>query len=228
MKRMNSLDNVDEMPQEFYETMDGLLVGDGNLYINNGGTNKGKNAVYQHGSSYKEFVDHIKYELQKFCVTFGPDRVQKQTKRNSIGYHIRSHVSPVFTHWKNRWYEQGKKEVPTDIILSPKVCLYWYLGDGGLHWSGNTLCGLFFSTHAFNSQSILILRTELANFGFISTHRASNNTIALNRGNCLSFLEYVGRSSPVQCYNYKFCTENREMYSLLKSRNEVDNQQLRP
>lgn len=118
-----------------------------------------------------------------------------------------------FTTQRPRWYPNGTKSVPKDIQLTPIVCLYWYLGDGGLHYCKSKFKGVRLCTNAFLISDIDFLRGKLLDLGFRS-FREKKGVIGLSPIQARNFLGYIG-DCPVDCYRYKWCPDNREKYNQL-------------
>jgi hypothetical protein len=124
------------------------------------------------------------------------------------------------------WYPQRKKIVPNDIDLSPTTCLYWYLGDGGLHYGKLKFKGLRINTQGFDKEGIVLLSNKLIELGF-KNYVESKGVIGLSPISARNFLSYIGES-PIFCYKYKWCTDDRYAYDSIKKQSEMDNQQPSP
>lgn len=211
------------MKQEhFSQIIDGLMLGDGNIRIPKGGIN----ASYQQGSKYKEFVVHVKDVFTNSAFICDKNiRVQIQEARNwAIGYHMRTRTYEYLTTQYYRWYSNHHKIVPTNLVFSPLVCNYWYLGDGGLHYKRNTFGGIRLCTQGFIRSDIEYLGSKLSELGFRNAIE-TKGVIVLSPIPARAFLSYIGKS-PIKCYEYKWCVNNRIGYNQLKCSAEMDNQQL--
>jgi hypothetical protein len=208
----------------FKQLIDGLMLGDGNLFL----PKNGVNVKYQQGSSYSEFVQHVKDELSKFDIEFDTGiRIQIQENRNgAVGYHIRSRTNTVLTEQYKIWYPEGTKIVPNNIELTPITCLYWYLGDGGLHYSKLKFKGLRLCTQGFVRDDIMLLSDKMKSLGF-KNYVESKGVIGLSPISARKFISYIG-ICPVSCYGYKWCTDSRWIYDTVKSHVEMGNQQPSP
>ncbi len=205
----------------FTQIIDGLMLGDGNIYL----PKNGVNAKYQQGSSFKEFVVHVKNELLSLGIVFD-DGIREQiqeSRNNAIGYHIRSRVHEHLTEQYYRWYTNNIKIVPRDIVLSPLVCKYWYLGDGGLHYVKKKFKGLRLCTQGFSRPEIEYLGEKLTDLGF-RNYIETKGVIGISPIPCRKFISYIGQC-PVHCYQYKWCVEGRDAYNQVKMFAEMDNQQ---
>ena len=211
------------MKQENFtqQIIDGLMLGDGNIYL----PKNGVNAKYQQGSSFREFVVHVKEQLTNlgFIFDVGIREQIQESRNNAIGYHIRSRVHEYMTEQYYRWYDNHFKIVPHDIVLSPLVCNYWYLGDGGLCYCKNKFKGLHLSTQGFIRTDIDYLSEKLSHLGF-RNFVETKGVIGLSPIPARKFLEYIGQC-PVQCYQYKWYTKSRNEYNIVKKLAEMDNQQ---
>ena len=209
---------MDEYTKQIF---DGLLLGDGCLHKANSSV-----IYYEQGSSFREFVYHVRERLSLLGFIFYPNiREQYQENRGGcVGYHIstRTHNSfdeerkQFFVEQRKRWYPEGKKIVPKDIILSPLVCLYWYLGDGGLHYCHNKYKGIRLCTNGFTPYDREHIRDLLSQLGFRS-YVEKKGVVGLSPIPSREFLKYIGKN-PVMCYDYKWCIDNRSSYNILISK----------
>lgn len=98
--------------------------------------------------------------------------------------------------FKNRKY---LKIIPTNLNLTPKSLLHWYVGDGTVYSSG----GCMIHTEGFNWKEVEFLRYKLKQEFNIFTSHNKKNTIYLPTIERAKLLEIVGKC-PVKCYNYKW------------------------
>ena len=92
-------------------------------------------------------------------------------------------TSPVFTHWRRRFYGDGRKQVPGDItdLLTPLAIAVWFMDDGSADQSGVTI-----QTHSFDHAEVEQLARALSEgFDIVATIRA-------NKGRSIL---YIGKQS---------------------------------
>jgi hypothetical protein len=120
----------------------------------------------------------------------------------------RSRSHPDFYKQYQRWYRfrNGKfiKSVPTDVRITPVSVMMWYLGDGSVvHPKDDSTINLRLSTDGFTKDEVDYLVTKLEEIG-ISCHRNTSNRIMIDASGIPAFFDFIGRKSPVSCYDYKF------------------------
>jgi len=104
----------------------------------------------------------------------------------------------------SRWYTVNRKKiVPKDVRITRQSVLLWYLGDGTLINKNNT-CTIRLSTDSFDKseiEDILIPGLRVHN---IDSIRNSENRIKLTTASIPQFFNLIGKTSPIECYSYKF------------------------
>lgn len=190
------------------EVLQGCLLGDGCLNIHK----CGKNAKFSYTSKSKEMVEYVYQYFKNLISSEGIKYLEiydKRTKKNYSRYSIRTIAHPIFTEIYYKWYIDGVKHIPKDLVLTPTVCLFWYLGDGSLNNNGNT-ANLNFATHCFNKEEIeSILIKQLKEYhpvllkAGISKNGETQYRLYIHREYIQEFLDYIG-SCPVNYYGYKW------------------------
>lgn len=185
------------------EILDGCLLGDGMIELNS--VNK-KSCNLTYVSSIKEHVSYITTFFDRFHTKGFLINGLKQyktfdnrTKKEYTGYRYRTSCNKSFEEVRKRWYNDNKKCIPSDIKLSPKTCLMWYIGDGCLR-KGNSKA-IQLSTDSFEKKDINdLLLPQLSKF---EAYVCSNNRIYIPRRKTKEFLKFIGEC-PVDCYKYKW------------------------
>jgi len=101
------------------------------------------------------------------------------TKRHPCVQFV-TRTSPVFTHWRERFYLAGRKHVPTDItdLLTPLAIAVWFMDDGSADH-----CGVTIQTHSFDEAEVELLARALAEgFDIVATKRANKGRSILYIG----------------------------------------------
>lgn len=191
----NYLDPSDKLSN----LLKGELLGDGCILMSSS-----RSALYHHGSKYREYVEW----LSKTFADMGLEQVGKinkywSEKGNAFGYHYQSRSYPELVPLRKRFYPNGEKIVPKDLILTPIMARQWYIGDGRLGNSVKRRSQISFSTCAFDKRSIDHLLKELRGQGFKVNHWPSCNRIGMLVESVKDFLEYIG-PCPIDCYRYKW------------------------
>jgi len=121
---------------------------------------------------YMEWAKIVQIDLNNFGVSSKLSEYDIFDRRTNKTYNLVTLQTlgyKTFKIFRERWYPDGIKIVPKDLILTEKSIRNWYLGDGG--YSGKQLK---FSTDGFDDSSILYLKQQLNGLGFnpfISTKR---------------------------------------------------------
>lgn len=191
--------NYLDLSDELSGLLEGELLGDG--YV---GMHGSRSALYSHNSKYEEYVAW----LSGTFADSGLEQVGKinkywDEKSNAFGYHYASRSYPELVRIRQRWYPNGKKIVPKDLILTPIMARQWYIGDGSLNPIEKGRPNIVFSTCDFDKASIDHLLEELSGKGFKVSYRPSDNKIGMSVKSVKDFLDYIG-PCPIDCYSYKW------------------------
>jgi hypothetical protein len=190
------------------EIIIGSLLSDGSI----GHTNNGKNYFWTHTSINESYINYImddsQINLHKFL---NPEKMfiskNKKVYKSKKSFTIKTMASVTFTKFYNKWYPNGKKIVPMDIILTPTILLHWYIGDGSISSSnGITLC-----TDSFDIDSIDFLLHQLSNLNLCPMLNYLENRIIIPNRRVVEFLNYIG-NCPVDEFKYKWKTFIKESY----------------
>jgi len=195
LAKRNYLDLSDKLSN----LLEGELLGDGCITMNGS-----RSALYQHGSKYEEYL----IWLSGIFADLGLGQVGKICKYwneeyETFGYHYQSRSYPELVPIRQRWYPNGEKIVPQDLILTPIMARQWFIGDGGLHNQVGHHPDICFCTDDFDKASIDHLLIELRAKGFKVTHQPSENRIGMSVYSVKDFLDWIG-PCPIDCYSYKW------------------------
>jgi len=151
------------------EIIDGLLLGDASVT-----TTK---FVITQAIRSKDFVLYIKEYLESlgFTTHFNLRFSTAKGKHYEIA-DLATHVSRYFKLLRIKWYPDGKKIVPHNLILTPKIIAYWFMCDGSTTWINNKKqVRVNFATNGFTKNDVLILLKNLHNFGLINARITNYN-----------------------------------------------------
>jgi len=91
------------------------------------------------------------------------------------------------------------KIVPKNILVTPKSCYWWFIGDG---YTSNR--NVYLCTDSFTKDDNYYLIKKLNKEGFNPSLR-SNNRIAFNKQDTIKFLEWITpKSGIMKQYKYKW------------------------
>ena len=177
----------------------GELLGDGCLY-----KVSPYSARFQYASKHKEYIQYISNSLKSFGIKqSGRINKHKHKKHNSYYYSYKSYSYIELLPIYNKWYPDGKKIVPKDIVLTPLVCRQWYIGDGTLKCPVYERPSIRLCTNGFKVDDVNWLVKQLNKLGFKATRQPADNIIHILVDSVEDFLNYIG-GCPVKCYEYKW------------------------
>ena len=80
---------------------------------------------------------------------------------------VYSSQHPVFTWLRKKWYPQGKKIVPDDVVITPKTLAYWFMGDGSTTLKGKqkNVVHLVLCTEGFIDEDLQKLKIRIEFLG---------------------------------------------------------------
>jgi len=195
------------MTEKIIEWVDGFLLGDGRIgYTLSKGIVRG--ARFSIGVLHKEFCE---YAMSNF-LDYRPSEakqsgtISKRCPHLMWGSATLSH--PDIAKQAERWYRgKGKKtRVPTDVRITPDSVRLWYLGDGSFFYDTIRNCSaLRLATCSFFPEDIdYILIPKLVSLGIACKRLESKNDIQILPASAGAFFNFIGKKSPIRCYDYKF------------------------
>lgn len=189
------------LPENLRPILDGMILGDLSLPLPRGGINTHTECRW--GGKHLETAEAIVRDLPLPGGWTGPRKVMNRIKgKDYPGYSLKSHCLPMLTEQRQRWYPNGKKIVPRDIILSPETVYWWYVGDG--HLNKRDGC-VVFCTNGFSIEDVEFLCSSYPLKGWEAR-------IHLNRGRPIihiprrhvgNLLEHIGPCRNPE-YEYKW------------------------
>lgn len=182
------------------EILDGLLIGDSFLQ-NRSRTPRGR-PYFGHNCVEPEFVGYVVSTLSSLGLEFGPTHQKPNGYGTGMTTQVYSHVSDLLRDPWKRWYPEGQKILPVDLVLTPIIARLWYCGDGGLDSDKGYLRQLCFSAHSFPLEDRERLSGMLRESGFRSRN-TKRGLICISKKSIPSFLDWLG-PSPTACYQYKW------------------------
>jgi hypothetical protein len=186
------------------EVLDGAMLGDGCLYLH---TNA-KNAQLVYTSKSRQHVEYVGEYFQQYWSGEGIKNSSYLDKRTNKIYYsstVKTYTNESFTKEYNRWYSNGIKHLPNDLILTPLTCLIWYIGDGGICHT-NRSENIKLSTHCFiKEEQEKILLPQLKQFEphLCKADKEEQYYIYIPHKKEKEFLEYIGEC-PFSDYTYKW------------------------
>ena len=202
--RERSMPNICCLTDDFIECLDGLLLGDGCLV-----KIRETSACYSHGGSHYDYIAYLSGVFDSFGIEQSGKIYSKSSRigiYESVGFSFHTRAYRDLLEQRYRWYPEGKKIVPDDVVLTPIVAQNWFIGDGRLARNRKSSHFIILCTNGFSADDVVALIKKLRDIGIIGVRQPSNNTIRLNHENTLKFLNYIGPCpEPIwHCYGYKW------------------------
>lgn len=178
------------------EIFDGIMISDGSL-------NKSRiSARLTLGFKYIETINRIIVDITsiEFLNPWKYEsKIDSRTNSSYVGYYTKSRFYHDLLDEYNRWYINGKKIIPGDILLSPLMCYWWFICDG---YSINK--NVYLCTDSFETKHIENIIYKFKEIGFKSTIR-KNKRIFFDKKSSIDFLNWISNGIQIQKeYLYKW------------------------
>jgi len=197
------------------EIIKGELLGDGcvrgDLRNNNG------YCYYGQSSKYREYLEWLQSQLPS--ISFGNINEVYHKKYDCTSYTMNSHVHPDLTEFRKSFYiKDDIKKIPENLIITPTILKFWYLGDGtyGYVSAGRKPNGeqkkswqMCIAACQFSKESLQeIIIPQLHDLGIKATAitKSGTNHLRISSYSHERFFEYIGPCD-VPVYDYKFTQE---------------------
>jgi hypothetical protein len=183
------------------DILKGCLLGDGHL------TKINSNSCFSYGSSINNHTKMVYDSLKKYShdVTV-KNSYDKRTNKKYTSYYFKTILNEYFTDLRKKWYPDGIKIIPNDLILTRTICLYWYIGDGGLiqNYKNETTSELILNTNSFSSQEIdNILLPQMILYNAYKRPKKNGYVIVIPRKSINLFFDFIGEC-PIDEYKHKW------------------------
>lgn len=209
------------------EVLVGTLLGDGSLQKSSK-TSSIAAPYYTKKCKWEDYSNHIGKIFSKsgeVNLTF--EKVFLQRKRWSANceyYVFRTLSSSLFIPWYSQWYPSGKKVIPANLCLTPRIMLYWFLDDGFSTWRNRTgeishnrnnkvysqktkQVILGFCSESFTREENEFLCCRIERLGLGTSLRKCNSgtgwRIFISQESTNDFFDLIGEC-PVQSLKYKW------------------------
>ena len=179
--------------------LEGHLLGDGSVFYVDSRKKLPAFAIVSKHKSYLEWiVKESKWANER--PIWIRNQYDSRTTKTYKAYWLRSLSSQFLKEQRERWYPEGIKLVPKDLILTKDSLVRWYMDDGCFYNQA-----LFLSTDGFTKSDIeyLAVLLELHNFNPTLTKNGNGYRISFTRKQSREFLEYIG-PCPTECFSYKW------------------------
>jgi len=193
----NTEKNHCNISQENIEWINGELLGDGSLV-----SSSSYSARVCYASKFLEYINYISIILKSFGIEQSGEIYKQYHKKfncYSYGYHSKMYVELLAI--RRKWYPNGKKIVPRDIIITPITLRQWFIGDGYLRKRKKGRPHIILATDGFSISDIEWLVVQLNKLGFKA--KRVSLIIYISAHSTREFVNYIGEC-PAKCYQYKF------------------------
>ena len=192
------------LTEEIQEAVDGFLLGDGSIGLNKLETS----GRLRCGVEHYEFCSYMMSFFESYQAVWA--KYNDSSMNQGFQWQGSTSFHPDLLRQYLRWYpfveSKGKrdKQPPDDVRITPLSVMLWYLGDGSLiiDKKVNTVM-LRISTDSFLPERVEFLVGKLQEKG-IACHRNNDNRIMVDARGIPAFFGFVGKESPIRCYDYKF------------------------
>lgn len=177
---------------EALRVLEGALLSDAGLFRQP----RSDNAYFYiglSGASHVDWLCHIKEALELFNIDIGPQYPRIFSRVNYSGKlvencHLQTRVSSFLTALHYRWYPDGVKIVPPDLLITSRTLANMFMGDGSSSlrndYSVPTSC-VRLSVPGFDLPSVQTLERQLELMG-LRTGRSHSRNIKKGAGITIS------------------------------------------
>lgn len=166
----------------------GLLLGDGNLRICNGGINANLNIGRQiNDKKYNEYLSHIFLNLHTKKSLSETETLDKRSNKIYRTSWFRTKSCTILTEYFYKWYKEKRKTIPNDLFLNSEIIGIWFCDDGNIaKGSTNRVINISFATNSFNEIEVNNLKNLLSNYyntKFSISKRNNKNQFTIHGAN---------------------------------------------
>lgn len=188
--------------------IDGLLLSDGSLVLRN------LTGYYEQTCKNGFWLDKIRKDFLEFGILsnaeeryIGDRFIKNAFTKGNVYYRLRTLFYVEFASMRYRWYPEGIKVVPDDIIMSPECVGNWYMGDGSISRVKPNGYSIGLATYGFERKNVDFLSEILNETLCINSYVCKNNVIKIGNIDCIKvFIDYI-KGCCVYGYEYKFPME---------------------
>jgi hypothetical protein len=185
------------------ELTDGLLLGD--AYVERCG--RGGRLSLAQTVAHADWVKQVLSLYEKAGMGYhevqGPEgdvNIRGNTYKRRAHWGFRTLTYDFFMEQRTRWYPNGRKQVPPDVLLTPLSIAHWYFGDGGVGGKGYHAT---FSTDGFSPEDVDFLIARLsAERGWRPTHDHRNRIVLTFMEDRADLLSIIKDITP-PCFQHK-------------------------
>lgn len=158
--------------EEAYQIFDGAMLSDAGIKLCRGTSPRFE--LSQGGVDRTDWLSIVKEALIALGAPVQPQYPKPYPTTHKgkpyVNVWLVSRVCPLTREQRGRWYPNGIKVVPEDLVLTPIVAAHWFMGDGSSRWNtvkgtrtGSVSC--YFAANSFTLEGVKRLETGLIGLG---------------------------------------------------------------
>jgi len=158
------------------EMLWGMLLGDAHLEQQS--TNTARLKV-EHSVDQRDYVTW-KYENWREWVLTPPQLRIKHNRLGSASTNIwfNTIAHPELVEWRKRFYDENRKRVPSDFVLTPLALAIWFMDDGSR--KSRECRGLYLNVQCYTRSEVERLQDYLMHdFGLRTTTRQQSDGLQI-------------------------------------------------
>lgn len=202
-----------ELSDHQQDIINGTLLGDGTVH------KQGRYKFCQ-CDDHKGYVDYFCEVMKPFTREVKDRLDEKPNNKNGKvldlscwdgeylkAWYVETITSPIFKELRKKWYPDGEKIVPRDLVLNARTIAYWFMDDGVNNQKKRTAS---FCTQGFTTDDIDFLINQLEKLNVKSTRQRSDTKfiIAVSCKDYFNFIEMIEPYVTIECMRYKIDRSN--------------------
>jgi hypothetical protein len=152
----------DKLDDTQKQILNGHLLGDGGLVIS-------KRSINAHFKIQRKLDDknYLLWSASFFQNMMAPlsigegNTFDKRTNKTYCFIYLKTKSSSLLTEYHHKWYPEGKKIIPKDLILTPLTIAVWLADDGCIRHVYRKSLRIEFATYSFSKNDVDFLHSQL-------------------------------------------------------------------
>lgn len=182
------------------DLVDAHLLGDGSI-VN---PKKKETCVIQLPNVNKPYLEWCvaNTPFWEGCNVWDVEFHDKRTNKNYSRHWIKSKSSNFLNLQRSRWYPNGKKQLPKDVVISKRGLTRLFIEDGTRYKCNNAVS---ISLNDFSEDDIQLIKSKIEEQFELSpsVHYEYGKAVKLHFTRSNNFFNIID-SCPVECFSYKW------------------------
>jgi hypothetical protein len=195
--------------------LDGLIISDGSLFLGYSHKPIRKiNACFKQDCIHKLYLEYIKNVLPLpwnktiYCRKSKKLIICNVPTTSSDSYAINTRSDKFLTEQYYRWYNNNKKQIPKNLLITPLMLKHWFYGDGYSTYVGRNGIQIGLCTNCFTYTDCKFLQyklKEITNINFhINQYPINHYILRISSKTMIEkFFQYIGECDMI-CFKYKW------------------------